>query len=94
MGASASIQTDPVKSGRIIPFPYIGVKLSFLEELYELCGGKEKLREITSADFNEIYLKKLTERYGISFCEYLTSLNHPAVGCNYINAQLYLLLLF
>ena len=63
-----------------LPFPTKGVKLSFANEFYELCGGKDKIKDLTTTDINEVYQKKITEKYKLSFCEYLSHLKHPAVG--------------
>lgn len=83
MGAAASTLSIPLPSSQYtssLPFPTKGVKLSFINDFYELCGGKEKIKDCTTTDINEVYQKKITEKYKLSFCEYLCQLQHPAVG--------------
>jgi len=89
MGAAAStvsIELASLKStitASSLPFPTKGVKLSFADEFYELCGGKEQIKNFTTTEMNELYQKKFTEKYKLSFCEYLSHLHHPAVGAIY-----------
>ena len=44
------------------------------------CEGKNNIRDLTTTEVNEKYQKKITEKYKLSFCEYLSQLKHPAVG--------------
>ena len=83
MGATASIplaSSQPATIASSLPFPTKGVKLSFANEFYQLCGGKEQVKDLTTTEINELYQKKITEKYKLSFCEYLFQLKHPAVG--------------
>ena len=86
MGAAASIPVIPTKtndSDRVnassIPFPTVGVKLSYVNDFYDICGGRENIKSLTTKEINYTYQKKITEPYKLSFCEYLKCIDHPAV---------------
>ena len=86
MGHSASTLNIPVPSegqtviASEIPFPTKGVKLSYIKEFYDLCGGRELIKDLTTTEINDDFQKRMTERYKLSFCDYLFYQNHPAVG--------------
>ena len=90
MGSAASISAIPTKTNdsvkvnaSSIPFPTVGVKLSYVNDFYDLCGGKENIKSLMTTEINEVYQKKITEPYKLSFCDYLKYINHPAVGDYY-----------
>ncbi len=60
-------------------FPKSGLKLSFLEEFYEACGGKEALSGLTTTDVCTQFVKPQTLAMKCSYCEMLRNDNHPAV---------------
>ena len=88
MGAGASVNNLPeisplkqkIKSDSLL-FSTKGVKLSYINEFYDLiCGGKKHIKDLTTTEINDIYQKKITDQHKISFCDYLSYLEHPAVG--------------
>ena len=88
MGAAASVQPSDysafaaVKSSSTapLPFPKDGVKLSFVNEFYGFCGGREKLEGLSTTDVCEKFIKPATKMLEVSFCDLLKSAKHPAVG--------------
>ncbi|CAB9507603.1 Kinesin light chain [Seminavis robusta] len=60
--------------------PLTGLRLSYLEEFIEACGGKSELEGLTTTDVCNKFVKPWTEDTKTSFCEYLELQNHPAVG--------------
>jgi len=63
-----------------LPFPKDGIRLSSLQDFYDVCGGKDKLKGLTTTDINEMYQKPFTASSGLSYCEYLRQQNSPNVG--------------
>lgn len=78
MGATASIQAECVFDPSI--FPKDGVKLSFIEEFFTACGGRDKLEDLTTTEVCQQYIKPLTNHTQSSFCESLKLGSHAAVG--------------
>ena len=64
----------------LTPFPKFGVKLSFVDEFIEDCGGLEALEGVNTTDLCEYFVKPATARSQSSYCDVLHSMNHPAVG--------------
>lgn len=60
--------------------PKCGVKLSFLLEFVESCGGRWALTGKTTADVCEAYVKKVTEQYRCSLSNLLEAMNHGGFG--------------
>ena len=66
-----------------VPFPKLGLKLSYLlNEFPDLCGGRVELESKTTTEVNLLFQKKITESAKLSFCDFLNQQrpNHPAVG--------------
>jgi hypothetical protein len=83
MGANTSSAiplTDASDKSPALNFPKDGVRLSYINEFYDACGGKEKLAGLTTTQVNELFQKTMTASVQLSFCEYLKKMNHPAVG--------------
>ena len=86
MGSGASTIEIPLPSeektinASSIPFPKKGVKLSYVQDFYNLCGGRDIIEDLTTTEINDNFQKKITEKYKLSFCDYLSYQNHPAVG--------------
>ena len=86
MGSGASTIEIPLPSeekiinASSIPFPKKGVKLSYVQDFYNLCGGRDSIEDLTTTEINDNFQKKITEKYKLSFCDYLSYQNHPAVG--------------
>ena len=86
MGSGISVANIPIPiegmnvNASTISFPTKGIKLSYIHEFYTICGGREAIKELTTTDINEIHQKKITEPHKLSLCDYLSYLNHPAVG--------------
>ena len=83
MGAGASIiplnESGNDNSSSLL-FPKDGVKLSYIKEFYDACGGKSKLEGLTTTQVNELFQMPMTATSKSSLCEYLKKTNHPAVG--------------
>ena len=74
-----------LKASSIIPFPKLGLNLSYLlNEFPDLCGGgRVKLESKTTTEVNLLFQKKkITESAKLSFCNFLNQQrpDHPAVG--------------
>lgn len=63
-----------------IPFPKLGVKLSFVDAFIEDCGGLEALEGVSTIDLCEYFIKPVTAKSQSSYCDVLHELDHPAVG--------------
>eukprot|EP01035_Chromulina_nebulosa_P069341 gene69341-biopygen24207 len=73
----------PATKASAVPFPKLGLKLSYLlNEFIFLCGGRVALEGKTTTEVNFLFQKKITESAKLSFCDYLNQQqsNHPAVG--------------
>ena len=73
----------PKKKASSVPFPKLGLKLSYLlNEFPGLCRGRVELEGKTTTDVNLQFQKKITETSKLSFCDYLNQLQpkHSAVG--------------
>jgi len=83
MGASASFAEpfiSPLKEVDVGDgFPYYGLELTYIEEFYALCGGKDALRGLTTTDVCERIIKPATHAWQCSFVELLISVEHAAV---------------
>jgi hypothetical protein len=77
MGGGASTMT---KLSSVLAISKDGVKLSYVKEFYDSCGGKEMLKDLTTTEVNDKFLKPMTASSQLSLCEYLKESNHPAVG--------------
>lgn len=77
-GAGADGWMAPEKE--LTPFPKFGVKLSFIDDFIEDCGGLEALEGVTTTDLCEYFVKPATSRSQSSYCDILHAMNHPAVG--------------
>lgn len=81
MGAAASTTGQSIDSIQDnLPFPKLGVKLSFIGNFYDICGGKTNLDGLTTTDVCNNFIKPLTDKHQSSFCEMLDQQKHPAVG--------------
>ena len=52
-------------------FPKLGMKCSRFEEFIDKCGGRDSLREKSTTQINDEYLKPLTITKGLSYCDTL-----------------------
>ena len=67
--------TDPTMSNET--FPEDGIRLSYLTEFIEKeCGGRDKIRDMTTQDICEQFIKPRTKEQGISYVEYLKAIDH------------------
>ena len=83
MGASASVPApvdDDNNSSKILPFPKNGVKLTYIKEFYDACGGREALEGLTTTEVSDLYVKSKTDHCKMSYCEMLEAQGHPSVG--------------
>jgi len=84
MTSGASIvpldESTDESSSSSLGFPKDGVKLSYIREFYDACGGREKLEGLSTIQVNDLFQKPMTASSKLSFCEYLKNTNHPAVG--------------
>ena len=83
MGAAAIITVNKDDSSNDtldIPFPKDGLKLSFVREFLDFCGGPEKLLGLTTTEVCRLFVKPATESSKLSFCDWLKQQNHPSVG--------------
>jgi hypothetical protein len=78
MGAAASI-LEPLPFDPHT-FPRYGVMLSYLDEFLEECGGRSALRNLTTTEVCERFIKRVTLSSESSYCEFLRELKHKAVG--------------
>ena len=69
-----------VVDGSFLPFPKDGVRLSFIQEFFDFCGGREKLEGLTTTEVCNKFVKPATDSSQLSFCEYLKSQNHGAAA--------------
>ena len=58
MGASATVHAECTFDYKV--FPKDGVKLSFIEEFFTVCGGRDKLEGLTTTEVCEQHIKRLT----------------------------------
>ena len=77
MGGGVSI--EPIDWDPSV-FPKSGVKLSYIEEFFTACGGRDKLEGLTTTEVCDQYIKPLTEQSKSSYCDLLKHQNHGAVG--------------
>jgi hypothetical protein len=61
-------------------FPRYGVRLSFLDEFLDECGGRSALEDLTTTEVCEKFIKPVTESSESSYCEFLRELKHEAVA--------------
>jgi len=61
-------------------FPKKGIKLSYLEEFFRECGGRDSLNDLTTTEVCERYIKPITETTQSSYCELMSVLGHEGVG--------------
>lgn len=84
MGSTVSIvivnDDSNMSVNRSLPFQKDGVKLSYIKEFYDACGGRDKLVGLTTTQVNDIYQKPMTVSSQLSFCEFLKRTNHPEYG--------------
>ena len=65
----------------VADFPKHGVRVDYFNELVELiCGGRQNILDLTTADVCENIIKPATENDLISYCDLLQQQNHPAYG--------------
>jgi tetratricopeptide (TPR) repeat protein len=77
MGAAAStLQPLPFDPHT---FPRHGVRLSFLEQFLEECGGRSALEGLSTTEVCERFIKPVTESSQSSYCDFLRELKHEAV---------------
>ncbi len=77
--SSSSSTTDSSNSHESY-FPKLGVKLSYLDEFIDKCGGQRKLKGLCTTDINEKFVKPMTEEKKISLCGMLQDEKHGSVG--------------
>jgi hypothetical protein len=78
MGASPStLEPLPFDSHT---FPRYGVRLSFLNQFLQECGGRAALNNLTTTEVCDKFIKPVTKSSQSSYCEYLRVLEHEAVG--------------
>jgi hypothetical protein len=61
-------------------FPKHGIKVSFLEQFIQQCGGREVLNGKTTTDVCNEFLKPITENSQSSLCDLLHHIQHEAFG--------------
>jgi tetratricopeptide (TPR) repeat protein len=61
-------------------FPRYGVRLSFLDQFLEECGGRSALEDLTTTEVCERFIKPVTESSQSSYCDFLRELKHEAVS--------------
>ncbi len=61
-------------------FNFHGVRLSFLQEFIEECGGKEKISHLTTNDICREIVIPATIDMQWSYCDWLQSMYHPGFG--------------
>ena len=62
-------------------FPSLGVKLSHLQIFIENCGGREALKDLTTTEVCEEFVKPMTYINENSYCEMMRDLNgEEAIG--------------
>jgi tetratricopeptide (TPR) repeat protein len=62
--------------------PKCGVKLAFFEEFVESCGGREALKDKTTTDVCNEFVKPKTQQYRCSYCNYLEASKHAGYGAS------------
>ena len=87
MGAAGSVVKGPTSllspdqsSDQSLAFPKNGVKLSFVEAFFTLCGGRSALEAMTTTDVCQNFIKPYTNDTQTSYCELLLLQQHEAVG--------------
>jgi hypothetical protein len=60
--------------------PQLGVKVSFLQEFVDACGGKEVIANFTISEVCEIFVTPFTKSCKLSLCDLLYQSNHTGVG--------------
>lgn len=78
MGSSVSISCRSI-SNDDDSFPTVGLKVEFFKEFLEQVGVRHALKDFTTADVCEKYVKPFTQEYKCSYCQVLNAMNHPAV---------------
>jgi len=63
-----------------LKFPKDGVRLSFVKEFFDFCGGRDKLEGLTTTNVNDQFVKPATASSQLSFCEHLKGQEHEAVA--------------
>ena len=61
-------------------FPQLGVKISHVDDFFEVCGGRDKLEGLTTKEVCEQFIKPMTEHHECSYCDLLRLSNNPGVG--------------
>jgi hypothetical protein len=78
MGAAAStLQPLPFDPHT---FPRHGVRLSFLDQFLQDCGGRAALEGLTTTEVCDQFIKPMTESSQSSYCDFLREIEHEAVG--------------
>lgn len=77
MGGGASVV---VSESDASGFPVLGISLSYYEEFFALCGGKAALKNLSTAEVCEKFVKPATASAQSSFCAWLHAQNHPGVA--------------
>lgn len=81
MGASASVLSPRAKpADELLQFPKDGIKLRYLKDFIEHCGGRESFDNLTTAEVCKKYVMPDTAKLQVSFCDLLRRMDHPAVG--------------
>ena len=63
----------------LLVFPKAGVQLSYIVgEFYEECGGREKLKGLTTKEVCEQFIKPKTQERQSSYCDLLKERGHKA----------------
>ncbi|KAJ3281225.1 Kinesin light chain 3 [Borealophlyctis nickersoniae] len=62
------------------PFSLLGVRVSYLDTFIKQCGGRQKLKGLTTTDTCNMFVKPLTEPSRQSLCSDLLKAGSPAVG--------------
>ena len=63
-----------------LPFPKDGIRLSSIDIFYNACGGKDKLKGLTTTEVNDKFLKPITLSCQLSYCEMLKSQSNHCIG--------------
>jgi hypothetical protein len=77
--ASCPITTAP-PSASVLPFPKEGIRLSYLIEFVEHCGGASALAGLTTTEVCQTFVMTTTKIEQSSYCEYLTLQGSSSVG--------------
>ena len=61
-------------------FPKVGVKVSYFDEFVKHCGGRRQLKDMTTTQVRDKYVREMTLGMQLSLCDFLKEKKHESVG--------------